>query len=274
MELASPKISVLMTVYNGMPCLAKAVQGLLNQTYKGFELVVVDDGSTDSSLTYLHSLSDSRIRVIQAGRLGRGKALNLGLKHCKGEYVAINDADDFSSAIRLKKQSDFLDDNPGIGLVGSWKAVVMFSERRVQEMPITDADIRRYFCIAQPIQHSTVMMRTKLITQIGGYNENIPFLLDRDIFLRMAKITKLHQLSDVLVDIHRSHSQFFLNNYNGFTRERKSLQYRIKAINQFGFPKWWILRELIRSCWNLTPTQIRKAFSHFIKGISLFLNKL
>ena len=84
MSEQSPTISVLITVYNGMPYLRDAIEALLNQTYRNFEIVVVDDGSSDDTLLYLNGLSDERVKVVRGGRLGRGRALNLGLVHSAG----------------------------------------------------------------------------------------------------------------------------------------------------------------------------------------------
>lgn len=264
----NPLVSVLMTVYNGMPKLRDSIVNLLNQSYKNIEIVVVDDGSSDDSLFYLKSLSDVRLKVIEGGRIGRSKALSLGLKHCNGEYVAINDADDVSYPKRLEKQLNFLKEHPEVGLLGSWKAVVEDGKQNIQEMPVEDEEIRRFLCKGQPIQHSTVMMRKELADQIGGYNERTAFLLDRDLFIRMATITRLHQLPEVLVEVNRSPQQFFMHSYKGVRREWKSLKYRIKAIRLFDFPKWWIIREVIRSLWGLTPVEIRKLIIQTYKNLA------
>lgn len=250
-------VSVLMTVFNGMPYLKESVQSILNQSYTEFELVIVDDGSTDGSLEYLETIGDSRIKIIPGGRIGRGRALNLGLKHCKGKYIAINDADDVSMPNRLELQVEYLNEHKETGLLGSWKKIINSEADRIQAMPTSDSEIRRYFTIGQPIQHSTVMMRRDLVEMISGYDENLDFLLDRELFLRMAEITNLEQLPDVLVLIRRSEKQFFYNEYKGLRREKKSLYYRIKAINHFKFPKHWILREIVRSFWTLTPEEFR-----------------
>lgn len=251
-----------------MPYLKESISSIQDQTHKDLELVVVDDGSTDGSLAFLNSLSDARVKIIEGGRLGRGKALNLGLRHCKGKYIAINDADDISYPERLEKQLNFLEAHPEIGLLGSWKVVVENDKRSIQEMPVEDMEIRRFLCKGQPIQHSTVMMRKKLVDQIGGYNERTAFLLDRDLFIRMAAITRLHQLPEVLVEINRSQEQFFMHSYKGVRREWKSLKYRIKAIRLFDVPKWWIVREVIRSCWSLFPYQVRNEVTKAYKRLN------
>lgn len=265
--MSKPLVSILMTVYNGMPLLKNSIASLLNQSYKNIELVVVDDGSSDDSLVYLNSIKDNRLKVIEGGRLRRAKVLNLGLKNCEGNYIAINDADDISKPDRISKQVDFLETHEEIGLLGTWKEVKNKDGLTIQRMPSKNKDIRQFFTIGQPIQHSTVMFRKELLQTVKGYNEKLKFLLDRDIFLRMAMVTQMEQLEEPLVTIHRSENQFFFNNYKGLNREWMSLKYRVKAINSFGFPKHWIIRELIRSIWSLTPKSIRIPLIHLFKKL-------
>lgn len=271
--MSSPVVSVLMTVYNGMPYLKDAVESILNQTLRDIELVVVDDGSTDNSLSYVSSLNDSRIKVIQGGRLGRGRALNLGLKNCTGKYVAINDADDVSHLERLEKQYTFLEENRDYVLIGS---LSYFQDhgtgKRVlhKERPLNYESIKMALTKGQPIQHVTVLMRQEALTAIGGYNERIKFLFDRDLFVRLGKLGKLANLPEPLVDVGHHENRFFYFTYKGFQREYLSLVYRIKAINQFGFPKWWILREVVRSLWSAIPIRLRRLFLATLRLRTLF----
>lgn len=270
MSEQSPTISVLITVYNGMPYLRDAIEALLNQTYRNFEIVVVDDGSSDDTLLYLNGLSDERVKVVRGGRLGRGRALNLGLVHCSGEYIAINDADDISYPTRLKKQFDFLQSNASHVLVGS---LSHFRNRQTDEIvihrmrPLSDETIKRALTKGQPIQHVTVMMRKDALTAVNGYNENIKFLFDRDLFIRLAKIGKLANLPDSLVEVGHHPNRFFYFNYTGYQRELLSLKYRIRAIRLFGFSRWWILRELARSLWSLLPWKFRRFILRFVKWL-------
>jgi glycosyltransferase involved in cell wall biosynthesis len=264
-----------MTVFNGMPYLVKSVDSILSQTYQDVELVVVDDGSTDDSLAYLNSLSDPRLKVIQGGRLGRGKALNLGLRHCKGTYIAINDADDISYPDRIEKQVQFLEEHKDHVLVGSLSYFMDHNagEKIVhKKRPLTDEGIKEALTKGQPIQHVTAMIRKEAILTAGGYNENISFLFDRDLFLKLGRLGRLANLSEPLVEVGHHESRFFYFNYKGLQREYWSLRYRIKAILLFHFPKWWIIREIVRSLWTLTPGWVRHAIITTYRKMSLSPN--
>ncbi len=115
-----PEISALMSVYNGEKYIADAINSILNQTFRDFELIIVNDGSTDNTMEIIKNFKDERIRIFQLNQnVGVGAALNVGLSHIRGKYVAKVDADDISYPQRFEKQKDFLDKNKGIILVKS-----------------------------------------------------------------------------------------------------------------------------------------------------------
>jgi glycosyltransferase involved in cell wall biosynthesis len=235
------KVSVLITCYNGMPYIKDVLNFLNRQTFKDFEIVVVDDGSTDGTFLFLkeYNFSENKITIFSNPNKGRGKALNLGLKHCVGEYIAINDSDDFSLINRLEKQVYFLDNNREYGLVGSMSVLRMLDTGNIIEhshdRPIENEDIRKYFIKGQPIQHVTVMFRKDLALKVGGYNEHINFLFDRDIFLKFALHSKLYNLNEVLVEVGEHNKRFFKSNFYGLQRAWYNTKYQMQAVHQFGF---------------------------------------
>src|SRR5262245_17189068 len=115
-------VTVLMTVYNGMPYLPLAVDSIFNQKLRDFRFVIVDDGSTDDTGDYLRGLTDPRVVTLWQSNQGTAAAANFGLKHCETEFVARMDADDIALPTRLDKQRDFLLAHPEVGLVGSQMA--------------------------------------------------------------------------------------------------------------------------------------------------------
>lgn len=260
MSNIEPLLSVIITVYNGMPYLRDTVDALLIQTYNNFEIIIVDDGSTDDTPQYLDSLTDNRIFVIKEKRIGRGKALNLAILNARGKYLAINDADDISFPERIEKQVIFLENNPDYGLVGSHSRIKNYKTGEIKHhsRPLDNESIKRSFTRGQPLQHVTVTMRKSIVEKVGGYNENIAFLFDRDIFLRVAQHAKVYNLPDELVEVGQHDNRFFEGRYKGLKREFKSLKYRIKAIWLFDFPKIWILREIFWSAWAMMPYSLRK----------------
>lgn len=241
-------VSVLITAYNCEDTLESCIQHLIDQTYNNLEIIVVEDGSSDQTPTILKTLAQQYqlVKAFFPGRIGRAKALNEGLRHCSGSYIAVNDADDYSFPERITKQVAYLNANPSVGLLGSWKEVHRGDDVFVDHPPTEDSAIRAFFAEGQPIQHSTVMMRTELVHQIGGYNERIPFLLDRDIFLRLARITKMHQLDEPLIILNQNENQYFRNKYVGFNRRWLSARYQWKAIYWFRLSPHLYLNVLIK----------------------------
>lgn len=264
-----PLVSVLITSYNAMPYLTKAVDGIINQKYTNWELIIIDDHSNDSTLEYLNSIKNEKIITKINPKKGRGSALNYGLEYCNGKYIAINDADDYSFPDRLTKQVEFLELNPEIGLVGTHSILKNYStgEEILHNRPIDEQGIKKAFTNGQPIQHVTVMMRKKIIEDIGGYNENIKFLFDRDIFLRIAAVSKLANLKDILVEVGHHDNRFFYYQFKGFEREWLSFKYKAKAIQMFGFPKIWIVKSFLISLFSLLPLNTRMLITKFTKKI-------
>ena len=113
----TPRVSVVTTVYNGEPYLDRAIPGILAQTFKEFEWILVDDGSQDRTPELLRELAqrDSRVRVFSPGRLGLAAAANYGVSQARGEYIARQDFDDTSYPDRLRLQVTFLDAHPDVG---------------------------------------------------------------------------------------------------------------------------------------------------------------
>ena len=259
-----PLVSVLITVYDGMPTIGKCIEALLAQTYEHLEVVIVDDGSTDGTRELISQMAerDPRIKLVYQGRVGRGRALNLGLQHCSGEFIAVNDADDLSLSGRIERQVEFLLNRPEYVLVGGRMELSNLDTGEVRpdtflHRPIENEEIRRYFLRGQPIQHSTVLMRQEAVRQIGGYNEGIKFLYDRDLFVRLMSIGKLHNLDEVLIRLGRHGKQFFYHTYVGRDRIRQDFRYRFMAARILGTPmrtrfKLWLMLQ-----WKLMPNGIR-----------------
>jgi glycosyltransferase involved in cell wall biosynthesis len=124
--MQQPLVSVLVTCYNGLPYIKKALDHLLAQTYSNIEIIVIDDHSVDGTGEYLAELATTnpKIHFYKNPVKGRGKALNFGLSKCSGEFVAINDADDYSLPERIEKQVRFMQENPDYGLVGSMSSLI------------------------------------------------------------------------------------------------------------------------------------------------------
>lgn len=113
------RITILLCAYNAEAYIAEAIGSTLAQTYRDFELIIVDDGSTDGTLGIIRSYEDERIKVIEGGHDYVG-SLNLGLKHCHGEYIARMDADDIMEPTRIATQMAVMDAQPDIAVCTTW----------------------------------------------------------------------------------------------------------------------------------------------------------
>ncbi len=198
-ENRSPKLSVLMTVYNGMPYLPEAVESILSQDFADFECIIVDDGSTDETSRYLKQIQDPRVLILSQENGGTAAAANFGLAQCRGEYLARMDADDITLPTRFGKQVRFLDKNPEIGLLGTQLACM--GECRIGKnlnLPCSNQAIRQSLLKGKhALCHPTLMMRTQLLREIGGYWK-LRLIDDWDMMLRMTEVTQAHNLDEVL----------------------------------------------------------------------------
>lgn len=196
-----PKVSVLMAVRNGGPFLRQALQSIYNQTYRDFEVVIVDDASSDETAGILLEMKDARTFIYRnAENQGLTKSLNRGLRLCRGEYVARMDADDVSHLGRLDRQIRFLERHPDIALVGS-SYYRIDAEGIVTahiEVPTEDDQIREMMRRKCAFGHGTVMARRSVLVECGGYDERFACAQDYDLWLRISEKHKLVNLAEPL----------------------------------------------------------------------------
>src|SRR5438445_5451065 len=173
--LQTPRVSVLLPVWNGEAFLEQAMESILRQTFSSFELIVIDDGSTDRTTAIAEEFAsgDNRVRVLRRPHEGLSAALNAGIAATRGEYVARMDADDISVPDRLQKQVAYLDAHPACVAVGTWIEVV--DEAGVHLGLKTFVETHEEISAAllrgvSPIAHPTVVMRRDVLRGAGGYD--------------------------------------------------------------------------------------------------------
>ncbi|MBU5612542.1 glycosyltransferase family 2 protein [Geomonas azotofigens] len=195
-----PRVTVLMPVFNGAAFVTEAVESILGQSYPDFELLVIDDGSTDKSAAIVLSYDDPRIRLVKNGHnLGLIASLNRGLDLARGEYVARMDADDISRPRRLARQVAFLDSHPEVGVCGSW--VRFFPDGYVWKLPPSSEEIRcRQFNIVG-VAHPSVMLRRGLFLEHGLYYDPAYLHLeDFELWGRALAYMQFANIQEVLLD--------------------------------------------------------------------------
>lgn len=208
-DLDSPKVSVVMPAYNGGKYICEAIESILVQTYKAFELIVVNDGSTDDSVTRILSFDDPRIRLIDRERnLGLAITRNEGVEAARGEYIAMLDCDDIACPTRLEEQVRFLDDNPDFGMVGSWVENFDEEDQTVLEECRFECDSEKIpvnLLFHNVFAQSAVMMRRSILTD-APYREDFPPAEDYDLWVRIASKCRIANLPRVLVK-YRKHAE-------------------------------------------------------------------
>jgi len=241
-----PAVSVLMSVHDGAPWVAEAVASVLAQTAGDLELIVIDDGSSDATPELLSRVRDARLRV--------------------AELVARLDADDVALPERLARQRSFLERRPEIGLVGSAAREVDAAgvPVRVVHPPEDDAAIRRALIRANPFVHSSVTLRRALLEGAGGYDETLPVGQDYDLWMRLARVTRLANLSEVLVVRRLGARRVSIEREED--RLRAEARVRWRAVRTGAYPPWCALFALRPALALVLPRPLRRAVRAAVAG--------
>ena len=190
-----------MSVYNGIPYLKEAVESILNQTYKNFEFIIVDDASKDKTWSYLKSLKDKRVRLIKNPKnLGLAKSLNIGLSKAKGDYIARMDADDISLPGRFEIQLKYMIKHPKSDLIGSWAKLIDESGNTITSVrkPNLDKKIKKMNQWITGLIHPTWFAKREVFDHLNGYNADFDMVEDFD-FLNRAKQYKMANIKKELL---------------------------------------------------------------------------
>ncbi len=234
-----PQISVILPVFNAEKYLAQALESLRYQTYKNFEVIAIDDGSTDTSYQILKTYAklDPRFRIYKNPKnLNIARTLNRGLKLAKGQYIARMDADDISLPNRFSQQLKYLKKHPNVVILGGQCKTMDTTDKLIGRklFPISHKQITEALYTTNPIQHPTVMINRSLIPQnFSWYNPELPPAEDYDLFFRLGQFGKYHNLPNFLL-IYRQYlgSSTFTNPTETFNVTRKV---RSTAIHEYGY---------------------------------------
>jgi glycosyltransferase involved in cell wall biosynthesis len=200
----NPLISVVMPAYNSEKTVGEAIKSVLKQTYRNFEFIIVDDGSTDRSLEIIkiYARKDRRIKILHNKKNeGIAKTRNYGIKKSKGKYIAVQDSDDISSPRRFEKQVDFLEKNPDVGVVGSFIEIFDNSKkiRDIRKYPKEDKKLREMIFFVCPIAQPSTMIRKETLEKVGLYDKKYPLSEDIDLWFRIGEKYKFSNIQEVLL---------------------------------------------------------------------------
>ncbi|MCF7834033.1 MAG: glycosyltransferase [Candidatus Pacebacteria bacterium] len=251
MGIEKIKVSIILPTYNGAERIQKSIESVTEQSFKDWELLVIDDGSTDNTKEVVEDLKskDSRIIYIKNEQnLGIQKTLNKGLGLAKGEYIArIDDDDLWIDKDKLQKQVEFLDSNPDYVLVGTGVVAVDESGNSVEYIPpTTNKEIKKRIIGMNCFLHSSVFFRKETVVRLGGYSEDITarHVEDYDLWLRLGLEGKLANIPFCSV--------FLVSRGNSISSSNRNIQ------------AWRTFKISLRYC-NLYSDKLKQVFISIVK---------
>ncbi len=252
-------------VFNGEEFVEGAIKSIARQTYKNYEHIVVDDGSTDDTPKILAECSrrDQRIKVVRQQNSGIPKAYNRGLALAQGEYIAILDADDLAFPARLEKQVAFLDEHVDVGLVGGAELAFEVESKKawLVNHPVEDSAIRHAWVHQQLFTHSATMVRREALLQVGHYDENLPRGCDPDLWLRIAQRWKVANLPEPLV-LRRHHSKQ-VTRMRRFDITALNVGMKLKSVHALKLPAYYYLY-LVFPLLGMLPNGVKRMFRRLL----------
>jgi len=255
-------VSVLTSVYNGEPYFDRALPSILNQTFRDFEYIIINDGSEDRTLEMLQEAQkgDRRIKVLNPGRLGFAKALNLGLRQAQGKYIIRQDFDDISYPERIERQVAFLEANPEVGLVGGYCLTDdrNRNEKYIRKPPVDHSSITRAMAKYIPFAHTLVAIRKEALLEVGGIAEvkNITDL--RTWILIGEKGWKFANIPEVLGEHYVYRQSYWHQRFTYRYRQRDLTGVQIEAVKKLKLPRWMLIYPAGRLLYLYLPNTLKR----------------
>ncbi len=234
--MRSPKVTVLMPVYNGEKYLKDAIESILTQDFTDFEFLIINDGSSDSSEKIIATYSDIRIRLLKNEKnIGLVNTLNKGLEAALGEYIVRMDCDDVSLKNRLTVQVNYMDKNTDIGACGSYYNMMIDGRKAVVDLPLNKHEMKSYMMFNCPISHPTAIIRSSVIRKEKlSYNQDYIHAEDYQFWSRLSECSNLANLPDVLLN-YRMHENQITQNQSFSTKKLETLSlirsHHLKLLN-------------------------------------------
>jgi len=200
----SPKVSIIIATKNSEQYIKKAIESVLNQTYKNIELIIMDGGSTDNTKEVVKPyLADERVRYVYKEDKHTSEGMNNGIRVSTGKYIANLDSDDFwCNEHKLEKQVKFLEEHPDYVLIGGGMISIDETGKELSRRlpPEKDEIIKKFMLSDCLIPHSTTVFRKDIIELVGGYNEHVGYASeDWDLWLRVGKFGKFYNFQEYFV---------------------------------------------------------------------------
>jgi glycosyltransferase involved in cell wall biosynthesis len=242
-----PKVSVIIPTYNYGKYIEKAIDSVLAQTCRGFEIIVVDDGSTDNTKEIIDKNYKRKVCYYYQENKGAPSARNYGLSNSRGEYVVFLDADDWLMKNALQSRYDFLQSNSGCGWVygtalyqnEAGQDISQFFSNRFASSKKREGYILSYLLLGELIPLCSVMLKRKLVQELGGFATNLSYFQDYELWLRVAahsKIGFIEECNVVIVTHTGSISQSEGDEYQSYLQILNNAEIRFpKVIDSLGY---------------------------------------
>lgn len=211
---STPKVSVIIPAYNAMNYLPETVESVLRQTFTNFEVLIIDDGSSDNIVQWASELVDTRVKLIKQANQGVSAARNAGIARAQGEYVAFLDADDLWEPTKLEKQVRCLEDNPVVGLVHTWMILADEQGKSKGKLIASNAegDVWQQLVVRNTILTSSVMVRRCCFENVGVFDCSLRSYEDWELWIRIASRYSFTLIKEPLV-LYRQHTSNTSNNW-------------------------------------------------------------
>jgi len=204
-------LTVLMTTYNNEKYLRSSIKSILNQTFKNFDFIIIDDGSTDNTKDLVESYKDERIKYFKIENSGLGAALNYGLSRCDTELIVRMDADDISLPQRIEKQYAFISKNKNYDIISSWYSAFDGKDLLYTiKTPENDIDVKKRLALHSEVIHAGMIYKKDKIISAGGYKPII--FEDYELWLRLKDKIKFYNLQEVLLLVRYRQDSFSRKN--------------------------------------------------------------
>jgi len=227
----SPRVSVVVAVYNGETHIGDCLNSMLNQTYQDFEIIVVNDGSTDRTQELISQIQSTKLSIVKlAKNCGQAAARNRGIEKCRGELIAIMDADDIAVPNRLAEQVAFLDKHRDIALVGSYvKLEGEMGRAEVAVRPLSHSAITKAASWSCPLWNTTLMFRSHILQEVPNYPEEFRHGEDYRFLVQVMNRFKVANIPQVLV-IKQEDQQALTFRLSAWRHFRLGLSHRLYAV--------------------------------------------
>jgi glycosyltransferase involved in cell wall biosynthesis len=266
-----PNISVVMPAYNAEDFIAEAIDSILGQTCQDFELIIIDDASTDKTSVIIeqYTKKDNRLRVYRnKSNKGIGANRSYGVKLAKGRYICWQDADDISIPERLQLQKDYLDNHPSVGVVGGF--IEFFDEKStgpVRTYAETDSSLRKSIFRYNPVAQPASMFRRECFDKVGLYDESYKVSEDLEMLFRVGVYYEFANVQQVVLKYRQLESSLTRSNLRRMESTTLKLRKEYSRNSAYTFTFFDRLFNLVQQLTLiLMPTGIRMSVFRIIRG--------